>query len=233
MLRRDDRTRLKCPPLRRPRLARRPDPHHAQTVLLVRASGVPRTGETPKGPPIGRGPPLPTRTRSAPGGGAGLRPTLASSQAGSRGCLHLMLMWIAVARICSLRSRMLMGEVPQTVDSLTGSGGRHLLFAYPEKGNVPSKSDALGPGIDVRGEGGLIIVPPSLHASGRRYEWEDSSRPFEVELAEPPLWVLELVQRRATPSRPCANEIGEGAPERHAGPHRRRPAATSDPRPPR
>ena len=102
------------------------------------------------------------------------------------------------------------GQLPQTVDSLTGGGGRHLLFAYPEKGNVPSKSDALGPGIDVRGEGGLIIVPPSLHASGRRYEWEDSSRPFEVELAEPPLWVLELVQRRATPSRTLPNEIGEG-----------------------
>jgi hypothetical protein len=30
----------------------------------------------------------------------------------------------------------------------------------------------LVPGIDIRADGGFIVVPPSLHASGRRYAWD-------------------------------------------------------------
>lgn len=51
----------------------------------------------------------------------------------------------------------------------TGSGGRHLYFRHP--GGVV-RNDAgrrLGPGLDVRGDGGYVIAPPSRHASGGRY----------------------------------------------------------------
>ena len=50
----------------------------------------------------------------------------------------------------------------------TGSGGRHYLFAYPGGCEIRNKQH-LFPGIDVRGEGGYIVYPPSVHASGKAY----------------------------------------------------------------
>jgi putative DNA primase/helicase len=61
------------------------------------------------------------------------------------------------------------GPLPETVGQVTGSGGRHLLFRY-----VPGLTNKVkfAPGLDVRTDGGYVVVPPSLHVSGRRYEWE-------------------------------------------------------------
>jgi len=84
------------------------------------------------------------------------------------------------------------GKLPDTVEALTGGGGRHLLFRYPEGRSIGNKV-AIAPGLDVRGVNGYIVAPPSLHVSGRRYEWEVSSRPTQVEIAEAPEWLLNLV----------------------------------------
>ena len=60
---------------------------------------------------------------------------------------------------------------PETLVSLTGSGGYHLVFIYNSA--IPTKTDCLGPGIDVRNDGGYIIAPPSIHKSGRNYRWDN------------------------------------------------------------
>ena len=54
--------------------------------------------------------------------------------------------------------------------------------------------ETLGPGLDIRGDGGYVIVPPSLHASGKRYTWELSHLPDETALAPMPPWLLALCQ---------------------------------------
>jgi hypothetical protein len=86
------------------------------------------------------------------------------------------------------------GKLPDTVESLTGGGGRHRLFKHP---GVPIKNDGagarLGPGLDIRGDAGIIVLPPSLHRSGNRYEWEFSSHPDEVPIAPMPSWMLNLL----------------------------------------
>lgn len=82
------------------------------------------------------------------------------------------------------------GEVPETVESLTGGGGRHLLFGHVE--GVRNRVDVL-PGVDVRGEGGYVVVPRSRHASGRTYEWEVDHRPSLTLVAAWPPWLLKLV----------------------------------------
>ena len=87
--------------------------------------------------------------------------------------------------------------------SLTGGGGRHLLFAHPGF-LVPSRCGAPGPGLDVRGDGGYIVAPPSRHRSGRLYEWEASSHPDEVPLSPPPAWLA--------PERPDAGQPAESSP---------------------
>lgn len=61
------------------------------------------------------------------------------------------------------------GPMPLTIESETGGGGRHLLFRHPGY-RVRNRINVVA-GIDVRGDGGYIVAPPSLHPSGRRYRW--------------------------------------------------------------
>ena len=79
------------------------------------------------------------------------------------------------------------GALPPTVESITGGGGRHLYFAYP--GHEVRNRAGLAPGIDLRGDGGCIIVPPSVHPSGNRYRWKRGHAPGEVQLAPLPVWL--------------------------------------------
>lgn len=62
------------------------------------------------------------------------------------------------------------GSLPETLESKTGNGGRHLFFKWPAAREIRNKQD-LRPGIDVRGEGGYIVAPPSIHPNGQAYEW--------------------------------------------------------------
>lgn len=63
------------------------------------------------------------------------------------------------------------GPLPSTLEQVTGSGGRHLFFKMEAGVEIKNSARKLGPGLDVRGEGGYVIVPPSMHLSGRRYQW--------------------------------------------------------------
>ena len=83
------------------------------------------------------------------------------------------------------------GNIPDTVEAITGSQGRHILFRHPG-GTVKNQSDML-PGIDIRGDGGYIVVAPSNHISGNEYGWEDSSRPLEVSVADMSGWLHDML----------------------------------------
>jgi hypothetical protein len=77
------------------------------------------------------------------------------------------------------------GGLPPSPAVRTGSGGRHYWFAHPGD-NVRNSAGLLGPGLDIRGDGGYVIAPPSIHAAGSRYFWAS-----EVALAPTPGWLLE------------------------------------------
>ena len=64
------------------------------------------------------------------------------------------------------------GPLPQTVTVKTGGGGTQLYFAHPGTGKIRNKAklDKVD-GVDVRGDGGYVVAPPSLHPSGNQYEW--------------------------------------------------------------
>jgi putative DNA primase/helicase len=61
------------------------------------------------------------------------------------------------------------GTLPATLVSRTGAGLHHF-YKYPGV-TIRSGIAVLGPGIDIRGDGGYVVVPPSLHVNGKRYEW--------------------------------------------------------------
>lgn len=89
-----------------------------------------------------------------------------------------------------------------TVYTKTGGGGEHLFFQHPGF-NVPSKNGIyFGVGIDVKADGGIIVLPPSIHPeSGIRYE---AVVPFSREsLAACPDWLLAKIER--TETLPLAN----------------------------
>ena len=69
------------------------------------------------------------------------------------------------------------GELPETVRSITGSGGSHLLYRVDGTGK---NKVGLLPGIDIRSDGGYIVAPPSIHPNGQTYEWEYDPDEYEV-----------------------------------------------------
>jgi hypothetical protein len=78
--------------------------------------------------------------------------------------------------------------LPETARARTGGGGMHVFFGYPAGEEVRSNTGRLGPGLDVRGEGGYVVVPPSRTRSA--YEWLDRAT-----LADP-AWLLGCLRRR-------------------------------------
>jgi hypothetical protein len=85
------------------------------------------------------------------------------------------------------------GDFPDTVEALTGGGGRHLLYSYPEVG-TPISGTVLDDGIDIKSDGGYIVAAPSRHVSGCSYEWELSSDPSDTEVVPPPEWLVEQLR---------------------------------------
>ena len=71
-----------------------------------------------------------------------------------------------------------LAPLPVTVQATTGGGGRHLYFAHP--GALVRNRAGLAQGIDMRGDGGYIVAPPSVHPSGRRYAWVPGRSPAEI-----------------------------------------------------
>ena len=67
------------------------------------------------------------------------------------------------------------GSAPTTARARTGGGGIHLFFRHPSGTEIRNSAGLLGAGLDVRGEGGYVVVPPSRTRGP--YRWVDTS-PF-------------------------------------------------------
>jgi putative DNA primase/helicase len=84
------------------------------------------------------------------------------------------------------------GQAPKTARAATGAGGAHLYFRYPSPQElraagpyareVRNSEGLLGYCLDVRGEGGYVVAPPS--STARAYRWIDRSPPAG------PSWLL-------------------------------------------
>jgi predicted P-loop ATPase len=92
------------------------------------------------------------------------------------------------------------GPLPRTVAAKTPSGGAHYYFGWPMRGGVRNRANFL-PGLDIRGEGGYVVAPPStlfVAASGEvigEYEW--LTDPVLTPVADLPPWLEELIQHHA------------------------------------
>src|SRR5262245_4747454 len=107
------------------------------------------------------------------------------------------------------------GALPPTVEVITARG-RHIWFKMPDA-PIRNSAGKLGPGLDIRATGGYVLAPPSIHPSGRRYEW---SVDCASAIADAPAWLLQIIadstngNGKTTPSsewRDLIKGVSEGA----------------------
>lgn len=87
------------------------------------------------------------------------------------------------------------GQLPSTWETRTPSGGLHFWFAYPNDRSVGNRA-GFALGLDIRGTGGFVVVPPSRTAAGL-YSW--ARAPRKEGLSEAPSWLLDLAAPKPPP----------------------------------
>ena len=80
------------------------------------------------------------------------------------------------------------GNLSETLRSVTPRGGSHYFFNW--HAGIKNSAGKLGDGLDVRGQGGYVILPPSGRTDGKCYSWAETSTPAPI---EPPEWFIELL----------------------------------------
>lgn len=89
------------------------------------------------------------------------------------------------------------GPLPKTLSQRTGNG-RHFLFKMPEGIEIRNSQKVIAPGIDIRGTGGYIVAAPSIHESGRHYEWIGIPQFDRSMISDAPDWLINLAAGKAS-----------------------------------
>jgi len=120
------------------------------------------------------------------------------------------LMWTMVVMKPYLHLRQTHGKLPDMVTAVTGSGGRHYVFIYSKGRSIPNKTK-FAPGLDTRSTGGLIVVAPSIHVSGNRYEWIKDYSPLTEPRQKLRSGLLMLMEAKESMLTPFDNRIERAA----------------------
>jgi hypothetical protein len=103
------------------------------------------------------------------------------------------------------------GPFPETAVQRSGGGGQHLFFRYAG-GAVPKN---LATGIDLKGDGGYVVVAPSWHLSGNQYRWESTDGIQRLsKAAYAPQWLTDFIAAKKSP-KPARNPESVGSGERN------------------
>ncbi len=73
------------------------------------------------------------------------------------------------------------GELPETVQAITGRGGLHMFYRTSQGVGCSINAEL---GVDIRGNGGYVVAPPSVHPNGTPYLWENDPEDYEVAEAD-------------------------------------------------
>jgi hypothetical protein len=90
------------------------------------------------------------------------------------------------------------GPLPDTIEATTPSGGWHVYFRWPDDLKIRNSQSDLAPGIDVRGEGGMVLAPPTIKpGTGKAYRWKNP--PGFFALGDCPEWLLNKIRAAQAP----------------------------------
>jgi hypothetical protein len=85
-------------------------------------------------------------------------------------------------------------RIPDTLSVSTGTGS-HVYFLWPGGQPIRNSAGKLARGLDIRGDGGYVVIPPSIHHNGIQYAYHDP----DEQIADAPEWLLELIGQPAKP----------------------------------
>jgi hypothetical protein len=105
--------------------------------------------------------------------------------------------------------------LPETPEQATGNG-RHRCFAWDPAFPIRNSQAKIGPHIDVRGDGGYIVAPPSVHPSGRIYAWSPGRSPHDLPFARAPEWLSRLAMPAEAPAPAAASRPARQAEQGRA-----------------
>jgi Bifunctional DNA primase/polymerase, N-terminal/AAA domain/Primase C terminal 1 (PriCT-1) len=90
-------------------------------------------------------------------------------------------------------------ELPETLTAITGRG-KHLYFRWPEGAIFKNSTGQLGSGLDTKACKGCVVIPPSVHPSGKRYTYLDA----DAAVAEAPKWLITKLSERVPEAKAVA-----------------------------
>ena len=97
-----------------------------------------------------------------------------------------------------------------TVEQETGGGGIQLFFRAPLGWTPPTCKTSIG--VDIRGQGGFAMMPPSMHESGTAYRWKDGHEPWSLEIATAPKWLCDQINTLAQEHGGSTGATGSAGP---------------------
>jgi len=100
------------------------------------------------------------------------------------------------------------GALPPTLTSKTPRGGAQLFFLL-NGSDIRNSSSKIGPGLDIRGEGGYVILPPSVRDDGTPYQWCDTPGVTADHPVEAPKWLIDAALKKAPRDRIWARKALE------------------------
>jgi|tagenome__1003787_1003787.scaffolds.fasta_scaffold20986081_6 hypothetical protein len=80
------------------------------------------------------------------------------------------------------------GPLPETRQAISPTGSIHYYFKWPKTGTIINSTSEIGPGIDVRGDGGMVLAPPSQKPGVGAYKWIS-----EHSVVDAPDWILAAI----------------------------------------
>lgn len=80
--------------------------------------------------------------------------------------------------------------LPPTGEVITGGGGRHLYFKLPDGQSIRNSAGKIADKVDIRGEGGYVVAPPSVHPSGKTYVFSVDTN---NKMVQSPDWLVNLI----------------------------------------
>jgi Bifunctional DNA primase/polymerase, N-terminal/AAA domain len=79
------------------------------------------------------------------------------------------------------------GALPATRQAISPSGSVHYYFRHPGF-QIKNSASAIAPGVDVRGDGGMVVAPPSVKPGKGVYRWRN-----DLPIADAPQWLLDRI----------------------------------------
>jgi hypothetical protein len=85
----------------------------------------------------------------------------------------------------------------------TPGPGLHIYLRVPRSIEIRNSAGVLGRGLDIRGRGGYVVAPPSIHPNGGRYVWKSSAHIKNIVLPDAPDWLLRLISSPGAQCETC------------------------------